>query len=287
MTLQCMFHISGAKQSPLQNKDWYALGPQGSTWTWPDGHLPTPHPFKAVVSPLRNIAPVGDSVMAIKIDVAHTYAIAGYGKDELASSIVFLACHCGLFGRGTYEQQLEEAYHAFRGWCTRNSKYTSIRDFSYGELKITSPLKRTFFLRGLWVSPLRNLSNLPRLQDFPRGLGKGHDAGLLSRWLTEFVEQPHRASVPATGQPLYAWVSLDLCAYVAYLGLKPEEKHRDMYDVVRWGVRASNGFFATLYRGNLWLTRQEAARAVQLGQDMLDTSLHAREQTRTWCVGKS
>ena len=64
-------------------------------------------PFK--VGPkaaIGKIIPSGDSPSRIKIDLAHTYAIGGFGKDDLASAIVFLSCHCNLFRRGTIEMKL-------------------------------------------------------------------------------------------------------------------------------------------------------------------------------------
>ena len=74
----------------------------------------------------------------MKIDIAHTYAISGYGKDELASHLVFLAVRCELFGGGPYEHQLENAYASFNQWCQQNHKTSTIKEFSKTELKITS-----------------------------------------------------------------------------------------------------------------------------------------------------
>lgn len=74
----------------------------------------------------------------IKIDIAHTYAIAGFGKEDLASSIIFLAVRCAVWGDMAFEDQLEMAWKDFKGWCTANKKYTTILEFSKRELKITS-----------------------------------------------------------------------------------------------------------------------------------------------------
>ena len=64
----------------------------------------------------------GANPKSIKIDIAHTYAIAGYGKDDLASCLVFLAVRCEIWGPGRYEDQLERAWVSFKAWCVANKK---------------------------------------------------------------------------------------------------------------------------------------------------------------------
>lgn len=39
----------------------------------------------------------GNSPTLIKVDLAHTYAIAGFGKDELASTLFFIGKVQGLW----------------------------------------------------------------------------------------------------------------------------------------------------------------------------------------------
>lgn len=96
-------------------------------------------PFKAgAPAAVRSIQPHGNLPSMIKIDIAHTYAIAGYGKDELASTLVFLAVRCNAFGAGGFEHQLDLAYADFRRYCTAAGKRTTIDDFSKKELKIKS-----------------------------------------------------------------------------------------------------------------------------------------------------
>ena len=123
----------------------------------------------------------------IKIDVAHTYAIAGYGKEELASTLVFLAVRCSVWGPGNFEHQLEEAYGAFREWCRDMQKVTTITEFSKTELKITSPL----------VSSTKRFRRL-RLQCYPRGLGKGSDAAKVGAWLQSVMGGLTPQMLPAT-----------------------------------------------------------------------------------------
>ena len=74
------------------------------------------------------------------MDIAHTYAIAGFGKDDLASGLVFLCVRCNAFGPGNYEDQLERAWVHFKTWCMANKKYSTIQEFSKKELKISSLL---------------------------------------------------------------------------------------------------------------------------------------------------
>jgi hypothetical protein len=76
----------------------------------------------------------------IKIDIAHTFAIAGYGKDQYASTLVFLAVRCAIWGPSNYHQQLELAYSEFKSWCVANGKRATIDEFSNKELKILSRL---------------------------------------------------------------------------------------------------------------------------------------------------
>lgn len=105
---------------------------------------------------MRDLHEDPNDVSMIKIDLAHTHSIAGWGKDELASTLIFVAVRCALFGPGTMETQLEEAFGSFKEWCAANHKCTSITEFSKSELKITSFLVRAImlraFLRGFSVS---------------------------------------------------------------------------------------------------------------------------------------
>ena len=106
-------------------------------------------PFKGGrVAAVRSIPPNGDDPNMIKIDIAHTYAIAGYGKEELASTLVFLAVRCSVFGPGAFEKQLDLAYTDFKRFCMVTGKRTTIDDFSKQELKITSLLACFIFKVG-------------------------------------------------------------------------------------------------------------------------------------------
>ena len=108
---------------------------------WPaDGVAGCPY-HKGTPAAIRSVKPNGNSIQYIKTDVAHTYAIAGFGKDELASSLIFLAVHCEVFGPGNYSDQLENAYADFSKWCDQTKHRTTIKEFSKKVLKIVSLLE--------------------------------------------------------------------------------------------------------------------------------------------------
>lgn len=117
---------------PIRHSDYNDLGPS---------------PFKTgQPSPLRRLS---NDPRVVKVDLAHTYAIGGFGKDDAASIIVFLAVRCGLFGPGGFQEQLHQGWVSFKTWCVRNGKSTSIQDFAKEDLKITSNLVHMF---GQFVS---------------------------------------------------------------------------------------------------------------------------------------
>ena len=124
-------------------EDWYNFSASASIRSWPkDGEVDSP--FKTGdKAAIRNIVPGGDDPYMIKIDIAHTYAICGYGKDDLASVLVFLSCRCLLFGGRKIEDQLDNAFQSFNNWCVVNKKTTSITGFDYQTLKITSLLDQS------------------------------------------------------------------------------------------------------------------------------------------------
>lgn len=131
-------------------KDWYDFSIRGSIRQWPKNGM-AESPFKGGrVAAVRSIPPNGDDPNMIKIDIAHTYAIAGYGKEELASTLVFLAVRCHVFGHGAFEKQLDLAYTDFKRFCMVTGKRTTIDDFSKKELKITSLLACFIFFCGGW-----------------------------------------------------------------------------------------------------------------------------------------
>ena len=118
-------------------EDWTDLSRSGSTRSWPRNGV-APSPFKpGRRSAIRNMLPSGGH-RPIRIDIAHTYAIAVWGKDQLASLLVLCAVRANLWGRAGYEEQLKRAFESFQEWCQVHSKTSTVLDFSKKELKISS-----------------------------------------------------------------------------------------------------------------------------------------------------
>lgn len=110
---------------------------------------------------MRGLLPNGGSPKKILVDIAHTYAICGFGKDDLASGLVFLAHHCGVWGAGNWELQLERAFLDFEHFCRQKGRTTSITAFNKEELKMKSPL----CLQPewtLWTAEVADISTGPR-----------------------------------------------------------------------------------------------------------------------------
>lgn len=119
-------------------QDWHNLSVSGNVRSWPcDGVADSPY-HDGGRAALRDLTRGGDDTRYIKIDLAHVWAIAGFGKDWMASCLIFLAGHCSYFGRGNIDVKLELAYGSFREWLRSSGKVSSITEFSKSELKITS-----------------------------------------------------------------------------------------------------------------------------------------------------
>lgn len=207
----------------VDSKDWFDFSPDGPVRNWPSNGI-SPDPFhRGPKAALRELLPNGDSPKMLHVDLAHTYAIAGFGKDELASTLVFLSVRCRIFGEGNVDVVLDAAFRSYDQWCLQNKKTTTIKEFSKEELKITSTLHMNsigfitlgcqfFCWKGVrWLLAVRTkpfLQHVPmpmpdlRLQQFPRGLGKGSDAALVSKWLKNVFDNMDETMVPVT----YSWL---------------------------------------------------------------------------------
>ena len=123
-------------------KNWHDLSRSSGVRSWPrNGQCESPF-HAGRIAPIRKMIG-GDSPERICIDVAHTYAIAGYGKDELASTLILLSVRCNVWGNANFEVQLARAYDSFSNWCAQHKKTTTILEFSKKELKIQSLLEST------------------------------------------------------------------------------------------------------------------------------------------------
>ena len=101
--------------------------------------MPSPFKDEEPPWPFRRLSTIGDNPANIRADVAHTYAIVGWGKD-LAASTLLLLVRLRVFNGRSVQAALDEAYSDFREYCHRTEKSTSITNFSLKTLKIETPL---------------------------------------------------------------------------------------------------------------------------------------------------
>ena len=99
----------------------------------PPDYVPEDPFKKGPPSSLRELPHANSSATAI-VDPAHTWAIVGIGKDLYGSAIV-LGAKLGLFGNGSMELNLQNAYDKFQAFLVRTGKYSSVVDFSHKTLK--------------------------------------------------------------------------------------------------------------------------------------------------------
>ena len=101
-------------------------------------HLPANYvpenPFKPGVPASLRSLPLGNDPTKARVDPAHTWAIVGIGKDLYGSTIV-LGAKLGIFGQGSLELRLQQAYDDFQLFLVRTGKYSSVVDFSHKTLK--------------------------------------------------------------------------------------------------------------------------------------------------------
>lgn len=170
---------------------------------------PGPSPFKRIGNPWSGLVPGADSPDRIKPDMVHTFHI-GFGQDLAASCIVWLA-RLGLFGNRPFDERLRSAYSCFREFCHTEKRYTSCDQWCLKKLKMTSKLNCIIFLFEprvwgkwlLWIIWCISICCPPmlsiyiynklypeklRTNDWPTSLaGKGHDTGVVCRWLEHFL----------------------------------------------------------------------------------------------------
>lgn len=130
-------------------QDWYNVGPTSSTRTFPRDGDPG-DVFKATRSPLRDL-PSCDNPHWIQPDAAHTYAIQGWGKNWVSSTILVMV-NFGCFGSTGWRnvgRKLEEAFGCFKDWCKEHGKTTSLTEFSLKVFKVKSFLK--LYIRTVFV----------------------------------------------------------------------------------------------------------------------------------------
>ena len=90
-------------------------------------------------SPFRDL-PSGDRAQFIKSDPAHSYAINGWGKDWISSSILVLA-HLGIFGNyRNVGAKLRVGFDCFKTWCKEHKKQHPSRNSASRPSKCNRPL---------------------------------------------------------------------------------------------------------------------------------------------------
>ena len=128
-------------------KDWYDVGPSSSLRQWPhDGEIQSPFKERPI-SPLRSL-PSCSEPACIQPDPAHTYAIAGWGKDFVASSLLVMV-HLKLLGGGSCQKQLDEAFARLKHWCQLKKKSTSLTELSLLTMKVKTFLGTMYLYRSI------------------------------------------------------------------------------------------------------------------------------------------
>ena len=148
---------------------------KGEIQTLPADHSPS-WPFKSgPAGALRNL-PMGHNPKYARVDAAHTWSIAGIGKDFCASTIL-LCARIGIFGQGSMEKCLNHAYNIFQSFLVKAGKYSSIDDFSHKTLKagkssLDSSQLVLYFSRLKPPYP-KSMNSLTGITTFLRAWGKG------------------------------------------------------------------------------------------------------------------
>lgn len=197
----------------LSPQDWWRYD-SDAPWKLAENR-PGESPFKPEGNPFA-IVPGGDSPNRIRPDMVHTFHI-GFGVDLAASFVVWL-CKLGKLGsngrpRQSFDDKLSLAYSTFREYCHIHKRFTACDHWSMKKLGMTSKLScailcylflvvHTVFLLkppyidrqdiinpyGICLHIVFPKSVGLRTNDFPTSLGgKGHDTGVVCRWLDSFL----------------------------------------------------------------------------------------------------
>ena len=152
----------------MQLQEWYDYSKEALTRARAQVPLPSPYKADEPPAPFLRLPTIAYDRGTVKPDVAHTYAIVGWGKDLAASSLVLLY-RLRVFPGRSLQECLDFAYSDFREYCHRRSKCTSIDHFSLKMLRVESHLvlyisraQRDYFYRALMGSNCKQL--LPIIQ---------------------------------------------------------------------------------------------------------------------------
>ena len=117
----------------------------------------------------------------------------------------------------------------------------------------------------------------PRLQTFPRGLGKGSDSAVVGAWLETVLDDLpiDQVPVPSPDSTIFLFggrLGMNKQFLIETMNMIPglawtlfEEMYQPMLRVLKWGNKATNNFFRTVYAkgDNLWIHRSRAVEAVE------------------------
>ena len=93
-------------------------------------------PFKTPLAALLAM-PGCNTPSFIQPDPAHTYAIAGWGKDMVASTIIILM-KLKVFSAGSFQDRFDHLFGRFKEYCKLHGRTTSLTGFSLKVMKVTT-----------------------------------------------------------------------------------------------------------------------------------------------------
>ena len=101
-----------------------------------------------------------------------------------------------------------------------------------------------------------------RFNNYPQGLGKGFDSGVVGAWLDAELHQIQPASIAAGPKLLCNRFSnlnpsSDMCLQ--------DGPMREVVEVLVWASHACDRYWRTIYREGVWLNRSVAQQVVQDG----------------------
>lgn len=152
-----------------------------------DGGRPGPSPFKREGS-VFDVVHGASSPQRIYQDVVHTFHI-GFGCDLAASMVVWLAKMNHFGNPGTFDGKLRSAFGNFQEWCSDTNHFSACDEWTYKRLSMNSILGLTLWILlvtqcGTCTCNSSQLTLHLRTNDYPISLaGKGHDTGVVCRWL--------------------------------------------------------------------------------------------------------
>lgn len=258
-------HIAAALQ------EWHRFD-AGSPWM-AAGARPGPSPFKSEGS-VFDVVLGADLPSRIYPDVVHTFHI-GFGCDLAASIICWLA-RLNIFGNGKFDEKLRKAYSDFQAFCHDTNRFTACDEWSTKKLGMKQILvKIGNILDVFWVSyPMawamwkKTFPAHLRTNDFPTSLGgKGHDTGVVCRWLQSVLCGLDPCQHSSQGS-----CGVDTCCWETWVW-QAEDCNTQILEIMRYTICQCNAFFDILYSHGVFLPESDSAAAKRAAIDMCETWL--------------